>query len=128
MVVCLVAYMVQETVTLAVIENPEKEEDLNPLMIFVYMLAESLFLGLLLLISTGWHITRNNLKDRKFLFWFPPLHFASSAGYAYIVADVPLEDELLVVSCLELLLSSPPHSCNGFLQKHPYQLASVVQV
>ena len=54
-------------------------------MIFVYNLADSLFLGVLLIISCGWQITRDSFDKRKFIFFFPPIHFGCSVTVDYIL-------------------------------------------
>lgn len=83
-VVVLLCYILQEACTTAYVMQ-DSSDGLYKLLIFEYNLAECAFLGLLLLISTGWCITRDNLKNRKFIFIFPPIHFICSITVDYIL-------------------------------------------
>eukprot|EP00041_Stephanoeca_diplocostata_P013569 m.238228 g.238228 ORF g.238228 m.238228 type:complete len:489 (+) comp19386_c0_seq1:200-1666(+) len=83
-VVVLMCYVLQEICTTAYVMQ-ENSDGLYKLLIFEYNLAECAFLGLLLLISTGWCITRDHLKNRKFIFIFPPVHFICSITVDYIL-------------------------------------------
>lgn len=80
----LLVYVVQEAATTAYV-TLDNSDALYSFLIFIYNLADSLFLGVLLVISCGWQITRDSFKDRRFIFWFPPIHFACSATVDYIL-------------------------------------------
>lgn len=117
----LFLFLVQEASTTAFVTIDESDA-MYSYLIIVYNLAESMFLGLLLLLSSGWKITRDTLTNRKFLFAFPPIHFVCSSIVDYIldrrfghenaeaeIADTYIEDEsertTLVVANLGSLIT-----------------------
>eukprot|EP00038_Savillea_parva_P006482 m.164069 g.164069 ORF g.164069 m.164069 type:complete len:403 (+) comp12374_c0_seq1:89-1297(+) len=80
----LLVYVVQEAATTAFVTS-DSSDAMYSFLIFIYNLADSLFLGVLLIISCGWQITRDSFKGRHFIFWFPPIHFACSVTVDYIL-------------------------------------------
>eukprot|EP00040_Diaphanoeca_grandis_P022336 m.119766 g.119766 ORF g.119766 m.119766 type:complete len:523 (+) comp28761_c0_seq2:82-1650(+) len=71
--VVLVVYILQEASTTAYV-TINNGNSMYYFLIFMYTLARSVFLGLLLLISSGWKISRETLKNRRF-FALPVIHF-----------------------------------------------------
>lgn len=83
----LVIFIIQETATTIFGDSTDRFES-NPtydFLIFIYNVAESAFLGLLLLVSSGWKITRDTTKGRRALFAFPPIHCACSMIVDFIL-------------------------------------------
>jgi hypothetical protein len=80
----LLIYVVQEVATTLYV-HVDGSDSMYDFMIFVYNLADSLFLGVLLIISCGWQITRDSFDKRKFIFFFPPIHFGCSVTVDYIL-------------------------------------------
>eukprot|EP00037_Helgoeca_nana_P010850 m.96349 g.96349 ORF g.96349 m.96349 type:complete len:439 (-) comp20463_c1_seq2:2438-3754(-) len=82
--IVLLVYVVQEAATTAFV-TIDGSDALYSFLIFIYNLASSLFLGVLLVISCGWQITRDSFQKRRFIFFFPPIHFACSVTVDYIL-------------------------------------------
>jgi hypothetical protein len=71
-------FTLQESLSFVYLSGHEDNRFLEYVLMICFVLADSGFLLLLLLISTGWCITQFNLRHRCFVLTFPAIHFVTT--------------------------------------------------